>query len=267
VKRTRDSLKIFLNERLTVGTGQSSFKIIDAVLNRIDSIMSKDFMDTRSFSQHMAFNIISATLLGDAFFDWSDAAAYEELLMLVAKDGCFWASYTIPPFWRPSYRRYQTLCAKLKILTESVIRKSRYQNSSLHHFDQRSCQKSEGTDPHRSVLDNMMRSHCVHGAAKGPLNLEEETCGNIMGLMLHGISTSANLIGNILTRFVLFPELQDQVCVGSFIFSVANYLSCFLVMLKIMNGFWCFLIQMTTLSWIFLHVNYLNKKESHFVFH
>lgn len=210
VKRTRDSLKIFLNERLTVGTGQSSFKIIDAVLNRIDSIMSKDFMDTRSFSQHMAFNIISATLLGDAFFDWSDAAAYEELLMLVAKDGCFWASYTIPPFWRPSYRRYQTLCAKLKILTESVIRKSRYQNSSLHHFDQRSCQKSEGTDPHRSVLDNMMRSHCLHGAAKGPLNLEEETCGNIMGLMLHGISTSANLIGNILTRLVLFPELQDQ---------------------------------------------------------
>lgn len=180
--------------------------------------MSKDFMDTRSFSQHMAFNIIGATLLGDALFDWSDATAYEELLMLVAKDGCFWASYAIPPFWRPSYRRYRTLCAKLKILTESVIRKSRYQNSSLQHFDQRSCLKSEGTDPNRCVLDNMMANHCLHGAAGGPLNSEEEICGNIIGLMLHGISASANLIGNILTRLVLFPELQDQVCIGSFFF-------------------------------------------------
>ncbi|XP_066391333.1 uncharacterized protein [Miscanthus floridulus] len=209
VKSTRDSLKIFLNEKLTVGAGQSSFKIIDAVLNRVNTIIYKDFMDTRSFSQHMAFNIIGATLLGDAFFDWSDAAAYEELLMLVAKDGCFWASYAIPPFWRPSYRRYRTLCAKLKILTESIIRKSR-QNSSLNHFDQRSCLKSEGTNPNTHVLDNIMASHCLHGAAGGPLNSEEEIFGNIMGLMLHGISASANLIGNILTRLVLFPELQDQ---------------------------------------------------------
>jgi len=255
-----------LNEKLTVGAGQSSFKIIDAVLNRVNTIMSKDFMDTRSFSQHMAFNIIGATLLGDAFFDWSDAAAYEELLMLVAKDGCFWASYAIPPFWRPSYRRYRTLCAKLKILTESVIRKSR-QNSSLNHFDQRSCLKSEGTDPNTHVLDNIMASHCLHGAAGGPLNSEEEIFGNIMGLMLHGISASANLIGNILTRLVLFPELQDQVCIGSFIFSIANYLSCSLMILTLMNGCWCFLIQMNTALVDFLHVNYLNKKESHFVLH
>ncbi|CAD6216893.1 unnamed protein product [Miscanthus lutarioriparius] len=195
VKSTRDSLKIFLNEKLTVGADQSSFKIIDAVLNRVNTIMSKDFMDTRSFSQHMAFNIIGATLLGDAFFDWSDAAAYEELLMLVAKDGCFWASYAIPPFWRPSYRRYRTLCAKLKILTESVIRKSR-QNSSLNHFDQRSCLKSEGTDPNTHVLDNIMASHCLHGAAGGPLNSEEEIFGNIIGFDVAWL--------------VLFPELQDQ---------------------------------------------------------
>jgi len=219
VKRTRDSLKMFLNEKITVGASQSSFKIIDAVLNRINTIMSKDFMDTRSFSQHMAFNIIGATLLGDAFFEWSDASAYEELLMLVAKDGCFWASYAIPPFWRPSYRRYRTLCAKLKILTESVVRKSR-QNSSLNHFDQRSYLKSKGTDPNRRVLDNMMASHCLHGAIGGPLNSEEEICGNIMGLMLHGISASANLIGNILTKLVLSPELQDQLHVE--IVSVCN---------------------------------------------
>ena len=112
-----------------------------------------------------------------------------------------------------------------------------------------------------------MASHCLHGAAGGPLNSEEEIFGNIMGLMLHGISASANLIGNILTRLVLFPELQDQVCIGSFIFSVANYLSCSLMILTLMNGCWCFLIQMNTALMVFLHVNYLNKKESHFVLH
>jgi cytochrome P450 len=132
--------------------------------------------------------------------DWSDTVTYEELLMMVAKDGCFWASYAVCPFWKPSYRRYQTLCAKLKILTESIIRKSRDQNSSVHHFDQRSYQKSEG----------MMAGHSLLGAAEESLSSEEEICGNIMGLMLHGISTSANLIGNILTRLIVFPKLQDQ---------------------------------------------------------
>ncbi|XP_034582396.1 uncharacterized protein [Setaria viridis] len=213
VKSTRESLKIFLNEKLTIGVGRSSFKVIDAVMDRIDSIMSKDFLDCRSFSQHMSFNIIGGTLFGDAFFNWSDAVTYEELLMMVAKDGCFWASYAVCPFWKPSYRRYRTLCAKLKTLTEGIIRKSRDQNSSLHHFDQRSYLKSEGMIKglNRGVLGEMMAGHCLHGAAEGSLSSEEEICGNIIGLMLHGISASANLIGNILTRFILFPKLQDQI--------------------------------------------------------
>ncbi|CAL5061334.1 unnamed protein product [Urochloa decumbens] len=207
VKSTRESLKMFLNEKLAIGVGRSSFKVVDAVMDRIDSIMSKDFLDSRSFSQHMAFNVISATLFGDAFFNWSDAVIYEELLMMVAKDGCFWASYAVCPFWKPSYRRYRTLCAKLKILTEDIIRKSKDQNSY-----QRSYLKSEGMikDPNRGVLGEMMAGRCLHGAAEGLLSSEEEVCGNIMGLMLHGISASANLIGNILTRLVLFPKLQNQ---------------------------------------------------------
>ena len=212
VKSTRESLKIFLNEKLTIGGGRNSFKVIDAILYRIDSSMSKDFLDSRSFSQHMAFNIIGATLFGDAFLDWSDAVTYEELLMMVAKDGCFWASYAVCPFWKPSYRRYRTLCAKLKILTESIIRKSRDQNSSVHHFDQRSYQKSEG----------MMAGHFLLGAAEGPRSSEEEICGNTIGLMLHGISASANLIGNILTRLSISPKLQDQVQIGCFIFQCCN---------------------------------------------
>ena len=69
-------------------------------------------------------------------------------------------------------------------------------------------QKSEG----------MMTGHSLLGAAEGPHSSEEELCGNTIGLMLHGISTSANLIGSVLTRLTVFPKLQDQVQIGSFIF-------------------------------------------------
>ncbi|GJN33277.1 hypothetical protein PR202_gb21856 [Eleusine coracana subsp. coracana] len=184
---------------ITVGGGQGSLKITNAVLGRIRSI-SSDFVESRYFSQHMAFNIIGATLFGDAFFDWSDAAAYEELLMMVAKDGCFWASYAVPPFWKPGYRRYRTLCAKFKIFTQGIIRKSKDQNITLSHVGMIK-------DPRGGVSNGMMSGD---GAAEGPHSSEEETCGSIMGLMLHGISTSANLISNILTRVVLSPKLQDQ---------------------------------------------------------
>ncbi|KAL6841876.1 hypothetical protein ACP4OV_028388 [Aristida adscensionis] len=211
VKSRRESLKVFLNEKLAVGSGRSSFKVIDATLGKIDSVISKDFLDGRSFSQHMAFNIIGATLFGDSFFNWSGAAAYEELLMMIAKDGCFWASYAIPPFWKPGYRRYRTLCAKLKILTQDIIRKSRDENA-LCNVDQRSCLKSQGiiSSPNRGVLDGMVSGICLHWAAEGPLSSDEEICGNIIGLMLHGIATSANLIGNILSRLALCQKLQDQ---------------------------------------------------------
>ncbi|TVU37525.1 hypothetical protein EJB05_10842 [Eragrostis curvula] len=211
VQDRRESLKAFLDKKLTTDGGRGSLKIIDVVLGRIRSI-SSDFVDSRSFSQHMAFNIIGATLFGDAFFDWSDAAAYEELLMMVAKDGCFWASYSVPPFWKPGYRKYRTLCAKLQILTQGVIRKSRDQYTTLSHFDQTSFQRNEGMikDPRGGVLDG---TTSCHGAAEGSLSSEEEICGNIMGLMLHGISTCATLISNILTYVVLSPKLQDQLYV------------------------------------------------------
>jgi len=162
----------------------------------------------------MAFNIIGAALFGEVFFDWSDAAAYEELLMIVAKDGCFWASYGVPPFWKPAYRKYRGLCAKLKILTEGIIRKSIDQSSLLSHNALRSCNKSEGVVKGpvgcTSLLDGIISGRCLYGAVEGPLSSEEEICGNIVGLMLHGISASANLVGSILTRLVLYPKLKDQ---------------------------------------------------------
>ncbi|KAM0866014.1 hypothetical protein ACQ4PT_042898 [Festuca glaucescens] len=217
VKSSRGLLEVFLNEKLNIGASGSSFKIIEAILDRVDSTTDKDSPDCRYFSQHMAFNIIGAALFGEVFFDWSDAAAYEELLMIVAKDSCFWASYAVPPFWKPGYRKYRSLCAKLKILTEGIIRKSIEQSSLLGHNDLRFCKKSEGVvkDPVgcTSLLDGIISGRCLYGAVEGSLSSEEEICGNVVGLMLHGISASANLIGSILTRLVLYPKLKDQLYV------------------------------------------------------
>uniref|UniRef100_A0A0E0LP14 Cytochrome P450 n=1 Tax=Oryza punctata TaxID=4537 RepID=A0A0E0LP14_ORYPU len=214
VKSRRESLKSFLDEKLSVGASGSSFKIIQIILDRIDSITARDFLDCRSFSQHMAFNVVGSALFGDAFFDWSDASAYEELMMTVAKDACFWASYAVSPFWKPDYRRYRTLCAQLKILTQGIVAKSRNQNGVLSLIDMSSCQRSERgiKDPCRgvSLLDGVISSRCLNEAAEGALSSEEEICGNIIGLMLHGISTCANLIGNILTRLALYANFQCQ---------------------------------------------------------
>ncbi|EEE67682.1 hypothetical protein OsJ_25331 [Oryza sativa Japonica Group] len=120
----------------------------------------------------------------------------------------------VPPFWKPDYRRYRTLCARLKLLTQGIVAKSRNQNGVLSLIDLSSCQRSERMikDPCRgfSLLDGVISSRCLNEAAEGPLSSEEEICGNIMGLMLHGISTCANLIGNILTRLALYPNLQCQ---------------------------------------------------------
>jgi cytochrome P450 len=236
-------LEVFLNEKLNIGASRSSFKIIEAILDRVDSTMDKDSPDCRYFSQHMAFNIIGTALFGEVFFDWPDAAAYEELLMIVAKDGCFWASYAVPPFWKPGYRKYRSLCAKLKILTEGIIRKSIEQSSLLGHNDLRSCKKSEGVvkDPvgFTSLLDGIISGRCLYGAVERSLSSEEEICGNIVGLMLHGISASANLIGSILTRLVLYPKLKDQVHIVLFL-SVTDCPGCSLYDVKIDN--YCFLL-------------------------
>jgi cytochrome P450 len=236
-------LEVFLNEKLNIGASRSSFKIIEAILDRVDSTMDKDSPDCRYFSQHMAFNIIGTALFGEVFFDWPDAAAYEELLMIVAKDGCFWASYAVPPFWKPGYRKYRSLCAKLKILTEGIIRKSIEQSSLRGHNDLRSCKKSEGVvkDPVgcTSLLDGIISGRCLYGAVERSLSSEEEICGNIVGLMLHGISASANLIGSILTRLVLYPKLKDQVHIVLFL-SVTDCPGCSLYDVKIDN--YCFLL-------------------------
>lgn len=45
----------------------------------------------------------------------------------------------------------------------------------------------------------------------GQLNFGEESCGNLMWIMLHGYLNTASLIGSIITGLVMHPEIQTQV--------------------------------------------------------
>jgi hypothetical protein len=159
VNENRESVAEFLNNKSV------STNAIKSLVERTDSL------DCTTFARCMAFKAIGTTLFGDIFLNWKNMMQYEELLMTVAKDGFFWASYVIPPFWRREYWRYQSVCERLKALTLEIMELS----------------------------------------GKNSTSILEASCGDLLGLMLHGCVTTASLIANILTRLVLYPNLQEQV--------------------------------------------------------
>ncbi|KAJ4763054.1 Cytochrome P450 734A1 [Rhynchospora pubera] len=159
VSENRESLAEYLNNK------SISANVLKNLVERTDSL------DSVSFAQCMAFKTIGTTLFGDTYLNWNNRTQYEELLMAVAKDGFFWASYVIIPFWRRDYWRYQSVCQRLKGLTLEIM------------------ELSEGKS--KSVL--------------------EASCGDLLALMLHGCVTTARLIANILSRLVLSPNLQEQI--------------------------------------------------------
>lgn len=187
-----------------------SWKVIECVMGRVDTIMATGILDCRSVSQHMAFYTLGVALFGDAFLDWSEAATYEELLMMIAKDGCFWASYRIPPFWRRGYWKYRSLCLRLRCLTQDIIQ------CSLGQINANSCKRTPDTGREAGadaafLLDNMISRGYFQEEIEGDLISKEEACANILGLMFHGCLATASLIGSILTWLVLDPELQEKV--------------------------------------------------------
>lgn len=209
VQKRRESLEVHLNGKLAERVNMISWKVVECVMARVDTIMVKGILDCRSVSQHMAFYILGTALFGDAFLDWSEAATYEELLMMIARDGCFWASYKIPPFWRRGYWKYQSLCKRLQCLTQDIIQ------HSLGQISQDSCKKTSdtgreaGTDA-TVLLDNTISRGLFQEEIEGHLISKEEACANILGLMFHGCLATASLIGSILTRLVLDLELQEK---------------------------------------------------------
>ncbi|XP_057976259.1 uncharacterized protein LOC131163641 [Malania oleifera] len=215
VHERRESLAMELSGKLIEGTNAIPMKVLDCVMERIQDMMTVGSLDCQMISQHMAFAILGTTLFGDAFLAWPKATVYEELLMNIAKDACFWASYRIIPFWKRGFWRYQHLCIKLKCLTQDIIQQCRQncklfcQMDKIAHNETANFEMEGEHDVPSSgcaTLGNILLRGLDH-----LLDAKEEPCGNIMGVMFHGCLTSAILIGNILARLATHPEIQDKI--------------------------------------------------------
>ncbi|KAL5799507.1 hypothetical protein ACOSQ4_032391 [Xanthoceras sorbifolium] len=214
VQKKRESLGMELNGRILERRNINYAKIVDSAMERINEIMGKGSIDCRMASQQMAFTMLGATVFGDAFLAWSKATIYEELLMTIAKDACFWASYRVTPFWKRGFWMYQHLCTKLKCLTQDIVQQCRRNCKSFCNTDQSSHAVNAGLETALggpSCSDVLKPDNVFSQQLNGHINVKEEPCGNIMGVMFHGCLTTAGLVGNILARLATHQEIQDKI--------------------------------------------------------
>ncbi|KAJ8755838.1 hypothetical protein K2173_024383 [Erythroxylum novogranatense] len=214
-KKRRESLVLELNEKLHGRSDIVPNNVVDCIMDKIDNHMSNGCVNNKLISQHMAFTMLGATLFGDAFIAWSKASSYEELIMMIAKDASFWASYRVTPFWERGYWRYQSLCTKLRCLTQDIVKQCTKNcrlfcnmERSTHNGDARNGTKEASVWPNSGIL---MQEKFLSRELDDHLNLKEETCGNVMGVMFHGWMATASLIETILERLVKDPEIQDKI--------------------------------------------------------
>ncbi|CAN6483054.1 unnamed protein product [Victoria cruziana] len=209
VRNGRKSLATQLDDKLVDRAYAIPSKVVDSMVENTDSFISVGVHDCRSVSQQMSFSILGTTLFGDAFLVWSKAHMYEDLLMTIAKDACFWASYKVPPFWKRSFWRYQQLCKRLKQLTQDILLESKHQAGVMNPTDKR----SDNIASDVSVFDGLDSRNRPGDAFTGPedhVRLMEETYANVMGVMFHGCLATAGLIGSVLARLVMHPEVQEK---------------------------------------------------------
>lgn len=214
VKRRREALEVELNGKLLEKVNAMTDTAVDSVMERICDSMDKGALDCEMFSQHMAFSILGATFLGDAFFAWSKANAYEELLIRIAKDACLWASYSVPPFWKQGYWKYQQLCTKLRALTQDIVQQCQLNYMLLCQPNCHTNPKGRGGEAGSGITYSSCVAKLESSSSPEPcchLNQREEPCGYIMGMMFHGCLTTAGLIGNVLARLSMHPEIQEKI--------------------------------------------------------
>ncbi|XP_044462536.1 cytochrome P450 4d1-like isoform X1 [Mangifera indica] len=216
VQKRRESLALELNGRLLETENVIPTRVVDSVMDRIHGIMVKGSSDCGVISQKMALTMLGATIFGDAFLAWSKATVYEELLKKIAKDTCFWASYSVTPYWKRGFWRYQHICTRLKCLTQDIIKQCRKNCKLFFHLDQSSDNETSKTGMETAlggpscsdvpVPDNLFSQGLI-----GRLNVREEPCANLMGVMFHGYLTMTGLIANVLARLATHQEIQDKI--------------------------------------------------------
>ncbi|EOY19589.1 Cytochrome P450, putative isoform 5 [Theobroma cacao] len=216
VEKRRESLASELNGRLIERANVIPTKAVDCIMEKLHHIMGKGSIDCKMVSQHMAFTLLGAMLFGDTFLAWSKATIYEELLMRIAKDACFWASYSVTPFWERGFWRYQRICTKLKCLTQDLVQQCSKNYKLYHGMDPVSDNETanagmEATVGSKSYSGIFLQDFFSLEELNCHLKAREEPCGNIMGMMFHGCLTTAGLISNMLVRLVTHPETQHKI--------------------------------------------------------
>ncbi|RWV98080.1 hypothetical protein GW17_00039095 [Ensete ventricosum] len=197
VQERRESLAEYMNERIAVRANVIPSEIVECVVGRVDNIMAKGILDCISVSRQLAFYILGSTLFGDAFFYWPKASIYEKLLITIAKDGCFWASYTIPPFWSREFWKYKHMCKRLKHLTQDIIQHCVERYDLLSKIGHSSCKDNKGIEDVARFSDSVLLDNMPSGVLfqeEMAEYLKEELCGNILGLMFHGYLATSSLI-------------------------------------------------------------------------
>lgn len=218
VQKRRISLERQLNGKLLERVHSISLKVVDRIEQWADVGPSGLELDCKSASQHMAFSVLGATLFGDGFLVWPAAREFEEQLMMIAKEACFWATYSVLPLWNKGFQRYKAICARLQGLTEQLIQESKKQ----HYNVKISCQKLfpenvaagivaeyEGTSG--ELVDDLISGILSSPDSSGHFNLGEEIRGNVMGMMSHGCLTTSGIISGVLTRLAQHPKIQVKV--------------------------------------------------------
>lgn len=185
---------------------------------------SGEGVDSKSFSQHLAFSVLGATLFGDSFFSWSAVDEFEKLLLRIANEACFWSTFSIMPFWNKRFRTYRNNCYKLQRLTEDIIAKcSQHRDKALASrssqlADSNSCMeafnlgmaagyKGTGLDLSGEMVSGLMRDI----GWSGSMNAMEGLRGSLISMMFHGSLTTAGILSGALTRLALHPSVQAKV--------------------------------------------------------
>ncbi|KAL6124841.1 hypothetical protein ACLB2K_077350 [Fragaria x ananassa] len=154
----------------------------------------------------MAFTILGATLLEDAFLAWSKADAYEELLMMIAKDAGLWTSYYVTPFWKRGFWKYQSVCRKLKCLTQDIVQ----QCCNLCFWETGNLGKKVACGG-PSCSEVGIKNNIFFEELNGSFKISEEPYGNLMGIIFHGSLSTASLINNIFMNLAMHQQTQDKI--------------------------------------------------------
>ncbi|KAI4323594.1 hypothetical protein L6164_023187 [Bauhinia variegata] len=215
VRKRRELLTTELNERL-LENNYLITKVVDIIMDKLENIKARGSLDSRLVSQHMAFSIMGSSFFGDGFLTWPKAAIYEELLMLTAKDACFWASYNVTPFWKQGFWKYQCLCKRLKCLTQDILQHCKKNCKLFHHIDQnvygeKSNIKTVTADGAQCCSGADSRDCFFFHKLNDNHTATEEPSSNIMRVIFHGCQQIEALIANVLTMLAMHPEIQDKV--------------------------------------------------------